>query len=80
VLVTGYRSGVQTRKDKNGGACRLYEGQEKGMQEFFAESEVKRHIGRHTGRIILNGHSINMIKCVWTTSIWLRTGGELLSM
>jgi hypothetical protein len=64
-----------------GGACRLYERQEKGMQNFFAESEVKRQIGRHTGRlgrIILNGHSRNMIKGAWTTLIWLRTGGELL--
>jgi hypothetical protein len=32
-----------------GGACRLYEGKEQGMQDFCAESEGKRQIGRHIG-------------------------------
>jgi hypothetical protein len=58
-----------------GGAYRLYEGQEQGMQDFCAESEANRPIGRHIGRggrIILNGYSRNMIKGAWTILIWLR--------
>ena len=50
VLDTGYCSGVHIKKNEMGGACRLYEGQEQGMQDFCAECEEKRQIGRHIGR------------------------------
>jgi hypothetical protein len=50
LLDIGYCSGVQIKKNEMGGACRLCEGQQQGMQDFCAESEGKRQIGRHIGR------------------------------
>ena len=50
VLDTGYCSGVQIKKNQMGGACRMYEWQGQGMQDFCAESAGKRQTGRRIGR------------------------------
>ena len=72
MLVTGYCSGVQIKKNQMSGACRMYEWQEQGTQDFCAESAGKRQIGRHIGRwgrIVSNVYSRNRIKGAWTTLI-----------